>query len=232
MEPAQGRGHLETLRQVPSTYAKYALLLPLILANLVVFGFEDQYLLMKRVSRWLAALTLILALYASRVGRVYSLVAALLTLFTVAAWGYAQSHHGGWVEIAIVVTFGALMVMAPAAILRRVRREFLEGGVDSEVILGVLCTYLYLGNWYAFLYRSLAVLSDKPFFAQPGAEDALNYLYFSFVTLATVGYGDLSPAYGPGRMLAATEGIVGQLYLVSVVALVVSQYRGRREPRP
>ena len=58
MEPAQGRGRLETLRQVPSTYAKYALLLPLILLNLVVFGFEDQYLPMKRVSRWLAALTL------------------------------------------------------------------------------------------------------------------------------------------------------------------------------
>ena len=228
MTPVQGEGRLEKLRQVPATYGKFALLFPLILVNLVVFGFEDQYPLMKKVSRWLAAGTLILALYASRVGRVYHMIAALLILITVATWGYAQSHHGEWPEIAVVVAFGALMVMAPAAILRKVRRDFTEGGVDAEAVLGVLCTYLYLGNWYAFLYRSLAVLSDKPFFAQPGSEDAMNYLYFSFVTLATVGYGDLSPAYGPGRMLVATEGIVGQLYLVPVVAFVVSAYTSRR----
>ena len=58
-------------------------------------------------------------------------------------------------------------------------------------------------------------------------ETFLNYLYFSFVTLTTTGFGDLSPAHGPGRMLAAIEAVVGQLYLVSVVAIVVSAYRKR-----
>ena len=78
----------------------------------------------------------------------------------------------------------------------------------------------------------MVVLSDEPFFVQPGAEDALNDLYFGFVTFATVGYGDLSPAYGPGRMLAGTGGIVGQPYLVSAVVIVVSACTGRRGSRP
>jgi len=58
----------------------------------------------------------------------------------------------------------------------------------------------------------------------------VNHIYFSFITLTTTGFGDLTPAYGPGRMLAAIEAIIGQLYLVSVVAIVVSAYSGRRHP--
>jgi hypothetical protein len=219
----KGRGYP---RRGPA-YARYAFLLPLILAHLVVFGFEDQYVPMKRLGNWIAVAVLILTLYVSRAGRKYSVAVALLALASAVAWKTAQVHPG-WPRYAVVLAFGALMVLAPVAILRRVWKEFSEEGVDAEVVLGALCAYLYIGNWYAFVYRAAAVLSGRPFFAQPGAEDGMNYVYFSFVTLATVGYGDLSPAYGPGRMLAATEGIVGQLYLVSVVALVVSAYgKGR-----
>ena len=212
-------------------FARYALLLPLILLYLVVSGFEDQHPLMKDVSRWFGVGVLVLTLYVSRVGRTYVLTVMCLALSAAAAWRSALFHHGVF-EVVVVATFGAVFVLAPVAILRRVWREFAEGGVDAEVVLGALCAYLYIGSWYAFLYRAVATLSDAPFFAQPGAEDGLSYLYFSFITLTTVGYGDLSPAFGPGRMLAATEAIVGQLYLVSVVALVVSAFGKRRVPRP
>jgi hypothetical protein len=215
---------------VSPVYANYAVLLPLILLNLVVSGFQDHHPLMKSVNQWLAAATLVLALYVSRVGRMYFVAVAALALILAAAWRSAELQHG-WLKLVVVATFGALIVLAPVAILRRVRMAFEEEGVDSEVVLGALCAYLYLGSWYAFLYRAAAVLSDTPFFAQPGAEDGLNYLYFSFITLTTVGYGDLSPAYGPGRMLAVTEAIVGQLYLVSVVALVISAYGKGKSPR-
>ncbi|MBP2671589.1 MAG: Ion transport 2 domain protein [candidate division NC10 bacterium] len=231
MTSAQVPVKRENPRKSPAVIAKYALLLPLILVNLVVFGFEDQHPPMRSVSHWLATATLLLALYVSRVGRAYFLAVGFLALVAAAALTPARAQHG-LAEIVVVVTFGALIAIAPIAILRRVRWEFAEGGVDSEVLAGALCAYLYIGNWYAFLYRSLAILSKGPFFAQPGADDALNYLYFSFVTLATVGYGDLSPAFGPGRMLAATEGIVGQLYLVSVVAIVVSAYGRGKAPPP
>lgn len=231
MGNAQEGKSLETFSRGSTVYARYALLLPLILLNLVVSGLEDHHPLLKHFSNWFAAAVLALTLYISRVGRVYFLAVASLALFSAAALGSARVRHG-WLEIVVVAAFGTLIVLAPVAILRRVRREFEDGGVDSEVILGALCAYLYIGNWYAFLYRAVAVLSNAPFFAQPGAENGMNYVYFSFITLATVGYGDLSPAYGPGRMLAATEAIVGQLYLVSVVALVVSAFGKRKSLRP
>jgi len=91
---------------------------------------------------------------------------------------------------------------------------------------------LFIGYYFAFLYYVAANLSKSAFFAQPGADSRLNYLYFSFVTLTTVGYGDISPAYGPGRMIAVTEAIIGQLYLVSVVTIVVSAFGKRKAPRP
>jgi len=49
---------------------------------------------------------------------------------------------------------------------------------------------------------------ERTFFAQPGAENMVNHIYFSFITLTTTGFGDLTPAYGPGRMLAAIEAII------------------------
>jgi hypothetical protein len=231
MEPAQGRGHLETLRQVPSTYAKYALLLPLILLSLVVSGVEDQYPLLKRFSHWRGVTVLVFTLYVSGVGRSLLLPMTCLAVAAALAWNPAHPPTG-WMAIAAVAGFGALIASAPFAILRKVWRDFAVEGVDSEVVFGALCAYLYIGAWYAYLYRAMSILANAPFFAQPGSEDGLNYMYFSFITLTTVGYGDLFPAHGAGRMLAATEAIVGQLYLVSVVALVVSAYGRRRGPRP
>ena len=231
MKPVQGSENGVKPRRAPAEYAKYALLLPLILVYLVISGFEDQLALMKGVSRWLAVAVLVFTLYVSRVGKKFVLTVACLALIAAAAWRHARAHHGVF-EFVVVAAFGAMILLAPVAILRRVGREFAEEGVDAEVVLGALCAYLYIGAWYAYLYRTMSILSNAPFFAQPGSDDGLNYMYFSFVTLTTVGYGDLSPAYGAGRMLAASEAIVGQLYLVSVVALVVSAFGRRMKPRP
>ena len=208
---------------------KYVFLLPLILLNLIFMGFGDYHPFIRNISIWLAVATLAFALYASNVGRMYFLAVVSLAVLATAAWNHALATSG-WFAIVVVAFFNALTALAPIAILRKVRKDFAEEGVDAEVILGALCAYLYIGLWFAIINRSVAILSNAPFFAQPGAERMLNHIYFSFITLTTTGYGDLTPAYGPGRMLAAIEAIIGQLYLVSVVAIVVSAYSKRRHP--
>jgi hypothetical protein len=83
---------------------------------------------------------------------------------------------------------------------------------------------------FAFLYGAVAALSSEPFFYQRGIGDgtSADRTYFSFVTLTTTGYGDLTANVGVPRALAILEAIFGQLYLVTVVALVMSNLGRRR----
>jgi len=205
----------------------YAWLLCMILCFLVVSGFEDRNLLLWAAGIFLKIAIFVLALHISDVGRKYFLAAVSLALIVAGASVPARMFHGG-LEVIVLLTWSVLMLLVPFAILRKIGKEFEEEGVDLEVVLGALCAYLFIGAYFAFLYDVMARLSESPFFAQPGADSKLNYLYFSFVTLTTTGYGDISPAFGPGRMIAVTEAVIGQLYLVSVVAIVVSAF-GKRQ---
>jgi voltage-gated potassium channel Kch len=82
-----------------------------------------------------------------------------------------------------------------------------------------------------YVYILIDVARTVGFFAQRGHHDAVSYLYFSYITLTTVGYGDLTAGSSLGRMLAVIEALVGQLYLVTIVALVVGNI-GRQRVRP
>jgi hypothetical protein len=64
---------------------------------------------------------------------------------------------------------------------------------------------------------------------QTSHPDAIDYIYFSFITMTTVGYGDFTSALNVGRMLAVMEAIFGQLYLITVVSLVVQNLGTRRQ---
>jgi len=208
----------------------YAGLFCMILCFLVVSGFEDRHTLVWAAGICLKIAIFVLALHISDVGRKFLLATASLAVI-VAGASVPARIYGGELEALVLLTWSAMMLLVPVAILRKIGKEFSEGGVDLEVVLGALCAYLYIGAYFAFLYDVMARISESPFFAQPGADSKLNYLYFSFVTLTTTGYGDISPAYGPARMIAVTEAVIGQLYLVSVVAIVVSAFRkGKKSP--
>jgi hypothetical protein len=94
--------------------------------------------------------------------------------------------------------------------------------VTYETVLGALCTYVLLGLLFAFAYLALDAISDGPFFVQPGLHKESEYLYFSFVTLTTLGFGDLSPAVGLPQALTALEALVGSVFLVTLVARLVT----------
>jgi Ion channel len=124
---------------------------------------------------------------------------------------------------------GALMAFAaPIAIVRRLSREQV---VDVQVLAGAMCLYLLIGLFFTFIYKAIDVVNDEPLFVQTNDATMTDITYFSYVTLTTVGYGDFTPAQNGVKMLAVSEALFGQLYLVSAVALVVSQFgRGRAGP--
>ena len=224
MRPPPGKKGPKRRRFQPD----YAWLLCMILCFLIVSGFEDRNPLVWAAGIFLKIAIFVLALHVSDIGRKLFLATVSLALIVAVASVPARMYHGE-LEVLVLVTWSAVMLLVPIAILRKIGKEFSEEGVDLEVVLGALCAYLYIGAYFAFLYDVMAHLSKSPFFAQPGADSRLNYLYFSFITLTTTGYGDISPAFGPGRMIAVTEAVIGQLYLVSVVAIVVSAFGTRKK---
>ncbi|MDP9301201.1 MAG: potassium channel family protein [Actinomycetota bacterium] len=87
-----------------------------------------------------------------------------------------------------------------------------------------MCLYLLLGLFFTFVYSLLQIIDSDPVFVQLSTKaTAAQVTYFSYVTMTTVGYGDLTLSGNVPRMIAVTEALLGQLYLVSAVALVVSR---------
>jgi Ion channel len=157
---------------------------------------------------------------------VAAVVVVLALALTAASVALGDAELSRWT----VPTVGAfLAVGAPVAIVRRLAQQSV---VSFQTVLGALCLYLLAGLFFAYLYGAVDALTDGPFFSGSNEGSSVTFLYFSFVTMATVGYGDLTAASDLGRMLAATEGLIGQLYLVTVVAVLVSNLgRPRRGGR-
>ena len=72
------------------------------------------------------------------------------------------------------------------------------------------------------VYLAVNEFRDAPFFAQPGEHGQSEYLYFSFVVLTTLGFGDLSPSVGLPQALTALEALAGSIFIVTLVARLVT----------
>jgi hypothetical protein len=128
-------------------------------------------------------------------------------------------------ETIIALIGGLLAVGAPIAIARGVLGNF---EVTPRTVMAALSIYLLIGLLFAFAYSMTAEMAPGSFFAS-GIDGVLpDHLYFSYSTITTVGFGDLAARSDIGRMTSALEALIGQLYLVTVVALLVGNLgRGR-----
>jgi hypothetical protein len=205
---------------------RYGLLFLLILVALVLTAANTTWL--KIAAVLVQGGVVLFAFLAARVGRRAWRVAIVLVPLAVLL-GIA----GRSVDSRPAETVAAVMnlLFPAAAIVALGRRIVVEPFVSGRTILGLLCVYLLIGMTFAAAYITIAVVSGEQFFVQTGAEP-VDFTYFSLVTLATVGYGDFTAANPMPRMLAAIEGLTGQLYLVTVVAVAVSRVRTRRDRTP
>lgn len=201
---------------------RYGLLLACLFVLFLVLGIAPSGPWQDSLITALAAATLIFALRAGDVTpRVTAVVTVLATGVAIAVAVLAAA--GAETAAAARVSAGALVCIAPPAIAVGVVRGLRErGGATVQAIMGVLCIYLLMGMFYAFLYGSIDRLGGAPFFNGGASASASDCLYFSFTTLTTVGYGDLTARTDLGHTLAVTESLFGQIYLVTVVAVLVS----------
>ena len=109
-----------------------------------------------------------------------------------------------------------------AAVLQRV---VTTAEVGSRTILGAISVYTVLGILFTFLYGTVERIQNGPFFEGVAHPVGNDFLFFSYTTLTTTGYGDLVPGGQPGRMLAGLEMMIGQIFLVTLVAGLVSLWQ-------
>ena len=155
------------------------------------------------------------------------LMGGLVVMVIVFSVGVASALVGGRTGSALsVVIWLAFVVIAIMGILRRLagyRR------VTLPLVLGLLCIYLLVGHAFALFYAVANALAPPALSqAHPGIAGDL---YFSFITLTTVGYGDVAPVQPVVRAAAVLEAILGQLYLVSVVSLAIGRLGVGRSER-
>jgi uncharacterized membrane protein YeaQ/YmgE (transglycosylase-associated protein family) len=176
----------------------------------------------------LQAATLVAAVRASEV-RAGTRVAALVAVVAVVASTITWLIRGDIPPAPAAIVNGLLVAVAPVAIARALLRDLREQHqVTVATLAGVLAIYLLAGMFFSFLYGVVGAVDADALFAQLASSDREDQLYFSFVTLCTVGYGDLTPAGGLTRSFAVTEMLVGQIYLVTIVSLIVSNLGARR----
>jgi hypothetical protein len=120
-----------------------------------------------------------------------------------------------------------LVLAAPIVILNRILRH---ETVSLETILGAICIYVLIGIAFSGLYGWVNEVEPTGFFAQKIQPENVDFLYFSFVTITTVGYGDLTAGTSTGRVLVTFEALIGQIFLVTLVARLVGMYGSRVVP--
>src|SRR4051794_10890002 len=119
-----------------------------------------------------------------------------------------------------------LVAIGPPVVALGVARGFRRNGhVTVQAILGVLCIYLLIGLFFAFVFGAIERIGGQPFFANGDTATTPRCIYFSSTTLSTVGYGDLTSRTDVGHMLSVIEALLGQIYLATVVSLFVGNLR-------
>jgi hypothetical protein len=166
--------------------------------------------------------TAVLALISShtppRIARTATGLAALAIALAAVA---AITGTRGWLSAGTLLEV-ALLCAATVAVLRRV---VTSGAVDTRTILGAISVYAILGLLFTFVYATVERLQGGAFFGEIANPQNGDFIFFSFTTLTTTGFGDLVPAGQPGRMLSGLEMMIGQIFLVTLVARLVSLWR-------
>ncbi|MET1232851.1 MAG: potassium channel family protein [Candidatus Limnocylindrales bacterium] len=205
---------------------EYGLALVLILATIVTIAIVGDQPYGQLFAAALSGGTLLFILRTSEAPRRAIRVATALVVLALAGTTIgivAQNGFADGTAYGLIIAF--IAVVSPIVIASRIVRH---ETITLRTVAGALCLYLLIGLFFATVYGLIAQFQGG-FFVQTTDPDSTDFVYFSFITLTTTGYGDYTAAFPLGRMLAVTEALFGQLYLVSAVALLIANIgRSRR----
>jgi Ion channel len=124
---------------------------------------------------------------------------------------------------------GTLIVAAiPVALAGGVLRLINEKGVTVQAVAGALAIYLVIGMLFASVIGFVNAVDSRPYFTQGAHLNNGDVVYYSFTVMTTTGFGDFTAAHPLGHALAVLEMLTGQIYLVTVIGILIGNFVGRR----
>jgi hypothetical protein len=149
-------------------------------------------------------------------------VAGLIPIF----WGNDVQK-----ELVRLANFLLVFTSLPSIAVGLVRQLRRDRAITIRTVFGALCIYMLLIITFASAFGVVSMVEGADFFAQGGSANEYGYfVYFAVTTITTLGIGDYTPATDFGRALTGVLALIGQIYLVTVVALIVGNL-GRRAPK-
>jgi voltage-gated potassium channel Kch len=207
----------------------YGIVFVLVLLSFLVQASAPDGDFTRLVIIWLQGATLVFAVRIARADHRPVRLAAGVALLVGIAAPILWLVHGSIPDSVAAIATGLLVGVAPPVIAAGLVRDLrADAQVTVETLSGVLSIYLLAGMFFSFAFAAVGAIGDEPFFAQVADPGRSDYLYFSYTTLTTTGFGDFTAATDLGRTLAVVEALVGQIYLVTIVALIVTNLRPRR----
>ena len=154
---------------------------------------------------------------------IVSVITVLALLVRWTSWLFPTADLAVWREISTLATLVVLCFVVLALVVRR-------GPITPRRIQGAIAVYLLLGFIWAEAYELMALWHPGAFTGAVEGSGSLPWTYYSFVTLTTMGYGDIMPVHPLARAVAVLEALTGQLYLAIMLARLVSlELQSRRD---
>ena len=197
----------------------FGTLLALLIVTFLVSGLAE--FIWARMLTGLLQLSMLAVAYFSTRGRRSHVVTWILISFGVLSIaltiGFSESQtqaHGLAAMLVAAVYLGILVSVG--------RRVLSQRRVNMEMLMGALCVYFLIGLMFSNVYLAIDAFSAEPLFGRVVPRS--DFSYFSFITLTTVGYGDIIATIDIGRRVAVIEAMTGQVFLATAVARLVSLY--------
>lgn len=199
----------------------YGFVLVILLALYVVVSVSDREWL-QPILFALAAVALAIAVLPERINRRWWLLATAFVLVAFVISVLVAVWPSGW-RVGLVDVAIAILMLSTGFML--IRGFIARSIITPATVFGAIDVYLLIGLAFSFLFHGMQSWSGDPFFASSIEGTRNTFTYFSFVSLTTLGYGDLTPASDGGRSVAVVEVVVGQILLITVIARLVSLMR-------
>ena len=197
----------------------FGTLLALLIVTFLVSGLAE--FIWARMLTGLLQLSLLAVAYFSTRGRRSHVVTWILISFGVLSIGLtigfseSQTQAHGLAAVLVATVYLGILVSVGRQVLSQRR-------VNMEMLMGALCVYFLIGLMFSDVYLAIDAFSTEPLFGRVVPRS--DFSYFSFITLTTVGYGDIIATIDIGRRVAVIEAMTGQVFLATAVARLVSLY--------